>query len=108
MARSHNARSAQTWTLRVPSLNEATAESNLVVPSDDAQRGTAQWLKAMYAECTRDIQKQPCPSGSGADTKAQSLKIRHEFESHSCPDFDVDWRFLIRVRRVHVSRTLQG
>mgnify|MGYP001303825507 CR=1 FL=1 len=54
MAKSHNAQAAQAWTLRAQSLNEATARSNLIVPSDDAQRGTAQWLKATYAECTRD------------------------------------------------------
>ena len=54
MARSHNAQAAQAWTLRAQSLNEATARSHFIVPSDDAQRGTAQWLKASYAECTRD------------------------------------------------------
>ena len=30
------------------------ATSNIIVPSDDAGRGAAQWLKAAYAECTRD------------------------------------------------------
>ena len=30
------------------------AISRLIVPSDDAGRGAAQWLKAAYAECTRD------------------------------------------------------
>ena len=95
-------------TLRAQILNEATTQIHLIVPSDDAQRVTAQWLNTMYAECARDIQKQQCPNGSGADTKAQHLKLGHSFESQSCPVFDVDWMSINRVRRVHVSPTLQG
>ena len=69
MAKSHNAQAAQAWTLRAQSLNEATARSNLIVPSDDAQRGTAQWLKASYAESTRDGPINPLLSPSTAQPR---------------------------------------
>ena len=50
-------------------VSVASARSNLIVPSDDAHRGTAQWLKASYAECTRDGPISPPLSPSTAQPR---------------------------------------
>ena len=50
------------------SLEEDLAIRRLIVPSYDAGRGAAQWLKAAYAECTLDGWNPQQPSGPSAET----------------------------------------
>ena len=62
------------------SLEEDLAINRLIVPSDDAGRGAAQWLKAAYAECTRDAKNPQQPSGPSAEanyTKGLKPTRRH-------------------------------
>ena len=59
------------------SSEEDLAINRLIVPSDGAGRGAAQWQKAAYADCTRDGYKPQHPSGSSVDTEGSKPKRSH-------------------------------
>ena len=64
------------------------AINRLIVPSDDAGRGAAQWLKAAYAECICDGSKPKRPSGLNVDTEGSKPKRSLQFHLVQILPFD--------------------